>query len=161
VISFDQPPREPITGQTLGWAPLQTPAHSSPSPLWTGIASRASVTDEHVDDIALLEVSHRQHAQVEDPITTVKAPGGSYLPFHSFAPNAGWFELALAAHDVIAWTQLLTLDGEHPDQRAEATALPNPARRRPVELGCLDLVTREPTRSRSGDAGILRAGGTL
>jgi hypothetical protein len=35
------------------------------------------------------------------------------VPFHSFAANVAWFELALCAHDIIIWQQLLTLDGEH------------------------------------------------
>jgi hypothetical protein len=71
------------------------------------------ITDQDDEDLAQLEALHRQHAQVEDRIKTLKATGGSRLPFRSFEANAAWFELALAAHDVIVWTQLLTLDGEH------------------------------------------------
>ena len=56
---------------------------------------------------------HRQHAQVEDRVKTLKTSGASHLPFHSFAANAAWLELALTAHDITVWTQLLTLDGEH------------------------------------------------
>jgi len=71
------------------------------------------ITDQADPDIAALEVLHRQHAQVEDRVKTLKATGASYLPFHSFAANAAWLELALAAHDITVWTQLLTLDAEH------------------------------------------------
>ena len=71
------------------------------------------ITDQTDPDIAALEVLHRQHAQVEDRIKTVKTTGASHLPFHAFAANAAWLELALAAHDVMVWTQLLTLDSEH------------------------------------------------
>jgi len=71
------------------------------------------ITDQHEPDIAALEVLHREHAQVEDRVKTLKATGGSHLPFHAFAPNAAWFELALTAHDITVWTQQLTLDGEH------------------------------------------------
>ncbi len=71
------------------------------------------ITDQTGNDIAVLEVVHRQHAQVEDRIKTLKATGASYLPFHSFAANAAWLELALIAHDVMVWTQQLCLDGEH------------------------------------------------
>jgi Transposase DDE domain group 1 len=71
------------------------------------------ITDQAGENIATLEVLHRQHAQVEDRIKTLKQTGASYLPFHAFAANAAWLELALAAHDVMIWTQLLTLDGEH------------------------------------------------
>jgi hypothetical protein len=71
------------------------------------------ITDQDHEDIAKLEVTHRQHAQVEDRIKTLKATGASYLPFHAFQANAAWLELALAAHDVMVWTQLLTLEDEH------------------------------------------------
>lgn len=71
------------------------------------------ITDQTDEDIAALEALHRQHAQVEDRVKTLKATGASYLPFHSFDANAAWLELALTAHDMIVWTQLLTLDGEH------------------------------------------------
>jgi Transposase DDE domain group 1 len=71
------------------------------------------ITDQDDEDITRLEVTHRQHAQVEDQIKTLKTTGASYLPFHAFQANVAWLELALAAHDVMVWTQLLTLDGEH------------------------------------------------
>jgi hypothetical protein len=71
------------------------------------------ITDQDGEDIATLEVLHRQHAQVEDRIKTLKQTGASYLPFHAFEANAAWLELALTAHDVMTWTQLLTLEGEH------------------------------------------------
>ena len=71
------------------------------------------ITDQLDEDIAALEVLHRQHAQVEDRVKALKATGASFLPFHSFDANAAWLELALTAHDVMVWTQLLTLDGEH------------------------------------------------
>jgi hypothetical protein len=71
------------------------------------------ITDQDATDIAALEAVHRQHAQVEDRVKTLKTSGASHLPFHSFAANAAWLELALTAHDITVWTQLLTLDGEH------------------------------------------------
>jgi hypothetical protein len=71
------------------------------------------ITDQTETDIAALEATHRQHAQVEDRVKTLKATGANYLPFHSFDSNAAWLELALTAHDVMVFTQLLTLDGEH------------------------------------------------
>jgi Transposase DDE domain group 1 len=71
------------------------------------------ITDQDGDDLAELEALHRQHAQVEDRIKTLKQTGAGYLPFHAFDPNAAWLELALTAHDVMVWTQLLTLDDEH------------------------------------------------
>ncbi len=71
------------------------------------------ITDQDGQDIAALEALHRQHAEVEDRIKTLKQAGAARLPFHAFTANAAWFELALLAHDIMVWTQLLTLDGEH------------------------------------------------
>lgn len=71
------------------------------------------ITDQEDPDIAALEVLHRQHAEVEDRVKTLKETGASHLPFHSFAANAAWFELTLLAHDIMVWTQQLALDGEH------------------------------------------------
>ena len=71
------------------------------------------ITDQQDPDIAALEALHRQHAEVEDRVKTLKATGAGHLPFHSFPANAAWFELALTAHDIMVWTQQLLLDGEH------------------------------------------------
>jgi len=71
------------------------------------------ITDQDDKDIAALEALHRQHAEVEDRVKTLKATGAGHLPFCSFAANAAWFELALLAHDILTWTQQLLLDGEH------------------------------------------------
>jgi len=71
------------------------------------------ITDQPGADIAALELGHREHAQVEDAVKTLKATGASHLPFHSFAANKAWFELTLLAHDIVVFTQALTLDGEH------------------------------------------------
>jgi hypothetical protein len=71
------------------------------------------ITDQQDEDIARLEAVHRQHAEVEDRLKTLKATGAERLPFHSFSANAAWLELALIAHDVMVWTQSLTLEGEH------------------------------------------------
>ena len=71
------------------------------------------ITDQQDSDIAALEALHRQHAEVEDRVKTLKATGALRLPFHSFKANAAWFELALLTHDIMVWTQQLALDGEH------------------------------------------------
>jgi hypothetical protein len=71
------------------------------------------ITDQGNPDIAALEATHRQHAEVEDRVKTLKQTGAGYLPFHSFAANAAWLEIALTAHDVMVWTQQLLLDGKH------------------------------------------------
>ncbi len=71
------------------------------------------ITDQPGPDIAALEAVHRQHAEVEDRVKTLKATGAGHLPFQSFQANAAWFELAMLAHDILVWTQQLLLDGEH------------------------------------------------
>jgi hypothetical protein len=71
------------------------------------------ITDQDGHDIATLEALHRSHAEVEDRVKTLKATGAGHLPFHHFQANAAWLELAMLAHDIMVWTQQLTLDGEH------------------------------------------------
>ena len=86
-----------------------------------------------------MEALHRQHAEVEDRVKTLKATGAGYLPFHSFAANAAWFELALTAHDITTWTQLLALDGEH--------AISEPKRLRYRILHVAGQITRHARRT--------------
>jgi hypothetical protein len=71
------------------------------------------ITDQEDQDIAALEAVHRQHAEVEDRVKTLKATGAGHLPFQSFQANTAWFALALLAHDIMTWTQQLLLDSEH------------------------------------------------
>jgi hypothetical protein len=60
----------------------------------------------------VLECRHRQHTHVEDRIRDDKDTGLSKFPFKAFALNEVWLEIVLLAHDLIVWTQALTLDGE-------------------------------------------------
>jgi hypothetical protein len=48
----------------------------------------------------------------EDCIRCDKATGLRTLPCDTFARNAVWLELIQTPHDLINWTQVLTLDGE-------------------------------------------------
>ena len=57
--------------------------------------------------LAGLELCHRQHARVEDRIRQAKATGLRNLPFHSFAANAAWLEIIMAATDLVAWAKLI------------------------------------------------------
>ena len=78
------------------------------------------ITDQAGQDIAALEATHRQHAQVEDRVKTLKATGASHLPFHAFRANAAWLELALTAHD------MTRLDAAaHARRRARRSASPS------------------------------------
>jgi hypothetical protein len=63
-------------------------------------------------DAVELERLHRARASAEDRIRNGKQTGLENLPFREFEHNAVWLELSLIAQDLIAWTQLLTLDGE-------------------------------------------------
>jgi hypothetical protein len=97
------------------------------------------ITDQPDPDIAALEATHRQHAEVEDRVKTLKACGAGHLPFQSFQANTAWFELALTAHDILVWTQQLLLDGEH--------AISEPKRLRYRILHVAGQITRHARRS--------------
>lgn len=73
---------------------------------------QAILTDQADEDIAKLECRHRARARVEDHIRNDKQTGMANLPFRDFEHNKVWLKLVLLAHDLIAWTQTLLLDGE-------------------------------------------------
>ena len=62
--------------------------------------------------IQYLEARHRGHARVEDRIRCGKDTGFGRFPSRTFAINAAWLQLALTGIDLLAWTQLLLLDGD-------------------------------------------------
>jgi hypothetical protein len=70
------------------------------------------VTDLADTDIAYLEALYRGRGRAERQICDNKATGLTNLPSHSFAINTIWLQLSLVAHDLLAWTRLLTLEGE-------------------------------------------------
>ncbi|MBQ0906748.1 IS1380 family transposase [Micromonospora sp. U21] len=61
--------------------------------------------------IQYLEARHRAHARVEDRIRTGKDTGFGRFPSRIFAINQAWLQLALTGIDLLAWTQMLLLDG--------------------------------------------------
>jgi hypothetical protein len=63
-------------------------------------------------DLVDLELRHRRHAEVENRIRNLKDCGLERMPFTAFAANAAWMELVLAAADLLAWCQLICLDGD-------------------------------------------------
>jgi len=77
-----------------------------------GYRFQAILTDQPDQDIAIIERRHRQRARVEDRIRDDKDTGLAKLPFKQFALNEVWLEIVMLAHDLIAWTQALLLDGE-------------------------------------------------
>lgn len=70
------------------------------------------VTDLAGDDIGYLEALYRGRGRCEQRICDAKDTGLANLPSHSFAINQAWVTCVLIAQDLIAWTQLLTLDGD-------------------------------------------------
>jgi hypothetical protein len=77
-----------------------------------GYRFQAILTDQPDENIAIIERRHRQRARVEDRIRDDKDTGLQKLPFKEFALNEVWLEIVMLAHDLIAWTQALLLDGE-------------------------------------------------
>jgi hypothetical protein len=71
----------------------------------------ATLTDLAGDAVEL-ECLHRARANTEDRVRAAKQTGLDNLPFQGFDHNAVWLEISLIAQDLIAWTQLLALDGE-------------------------------------------------
>ena len=80
-----------------------------------GLRHQVFVTDtpRSTCSVQLLELRHRSHARVEDRIRTGKDSGFGRFPSRQFNINAAWLELALTGIDLLAWTRVLLLDGEH------------------------------------------------
>lgn len=72
----------------------------------------AFLTDQPDADIVTLEARHRARARVEDRIRGAKDTGARNLPCDTFARNAVWLQIVLAAQDLITFMQVLTLSGE-------------------------------------------------
>jgi hypothetical protein len=70
-------------------------------------------TNHTSTDLPALELRHRRRARCEDRIRNAKDTGLRNLPYHGLASNQIWIELVLLAQDLLAWMQLLALDGEH------------------------------------------------
>lgn len=81
-----------------------------------GLRHQVTATDTPIGQgsgsIQFLETRHRAHARVEDRIRTGKDTGFGRFPSRRFAINQAWLELALTAIDLIAWAQVLLLDGD-------------------------------------------------
>ncbi len=71
----------------------------------------AFLTDTPGGQLPDLEMEHRGHARVEDRIRTGKDTGMRNLPFYAYTANACWLELALAAADLLTWSQALCFTG--------------------------------------------------
>jgi hypothetical protein len=72
----------------------------------------AFITNTRIGALQWLEARHRAHARVEDRIRCAKDTGLGRLPSRDFAINQVWCLAAAIAADLIAWLQLITLDGD-------------------------------------------------
>ncbi|MCA1701042.1 MAG: IS1380 family transposase, partial [Actinobacteria bacterium] len=61
------------------------------------------------EEIAIVEVEHREHAVVEQVIADLKDQALQHFPSGHFHANAAWTVLAALAHNLLRWTQLLGL----------------------------------------------------
>ncbi len=98
------------------------------------------VTDLPERDIAYLEALHRGRGRAERQICDAKDTGLANLPSADFAINTAWLTLVLVAHDLLAWTRLLCLDGDL--ARAE------PKRLRYCLFHAAGVITRSGRRAR-------------
>ena len=71
----------------------------------------AFATDTRTGQLADLELRHRRRARCEDRIRCAKDTGLRNFPLHGFAQNQIWCELVAMACELLAWTQMLALDG--------------------------------------------------
>jgi hypothetical protein len=71
----------------------------------------AFATDARRGQLADLELRHRRRARCEDRIRNAKDTGLRNLPLHGFGQNQLWCELVAMASELLAWMQMLALDG--------------------------------------------------
>ena len=70
------------------------------------------ITDQTEGDIAYLEALQRGRGRAEKQICNLKDTGLGNLPSADMAINTAWLTTALIAHDLLAWTRLVVLDGD-------------------------------------------------
>ena len=68
-------------------------------------------TDAKTGQLADLELRHRRRARCEDRIRAAKDTGLRNLPLQGFDQNRIWCELVAMACELLAWMQILALDG--------------------------------------------------
>lgn len=79
------------------------------------------VTNSRRGQLADLELRHRRRARCEDRIRCAKDTGLANLPLHDFTQNQIWCEIVALACELLAWMQMLALDG--PARRYEPKRL--------------------------------------
>jgi Transposase DDE domain group 1 len=65
-----------------------------------------------VDELAVVEAEHRQHAVVELAIRDLKDQALAHFPSGHFYANAAWTVIAALAHNLLRWTSAIGLPGQ-------------------------------------------------
>src|SRR5207302_3758413 len=89
--------------------------HPGAQPTFTDVDGhrfQVFITDLTGTDVAYLEALQRGRGRAEKLICNAKDTGLTNLPSADFALNAAWLISALIAHDLLAWTRLVALDGD-------------------------------------------------
>jgi Transposase DDE domain group 1 len=87
-----------------------------------GLRHTAFLTDTTNDDIAGIELRHRQHARIEDRIRQAKAAGLRNLPCYDAPENHAWLEVVLAGADLVCWSKLICFADDPVIARCEIDA---------------------------------------
>jgi hypothetical protein len=77
-----------------------------------GYRYQGFATNARVGQLAFLEARHRAHARVEDRIKAAKDSGLGRLPSREWAINQAWTHIVAVTADLVAWLQLVALDGD-------------------------------------------------
>jgi hypothetical protein len=104
-----------MAGRDAGHRPQGTPHPGAQLSLFEaadGFRYQAFATNTGTGQLAFLEARHRAHARVEDRIKAAKDTGLGRLPSREYAINQAWVQIVAVAADLIAWLQLLALDGD-------------------------------------------------
>ena len=76
--------------------------------LWPNWRHFCLITNR-TEEIVLVEAEHREHAVVEQVIADLKDQALAHFPSGDFNANGAWTVLAILAHNMLRWTQLLGL----------------------------------------------------
>ena len=101
-------------------------------------------TDARHGQLADLELRHRRRARCQDRIRAAKDTGLRNLPLHGFDQNQIWCELVAMASELLAWMQMLALDGparawEPKRLRLACSPPPGASSAAAAEPGCASL----------------------
>ncbi|MFG1950435.1 transposase [Micromonospora sp. NPDC048830] len=129
--------RRHLRGWPAGMRVIVRRERPHPAPNWScsrsamGGATPAFVTNTTSGALQWLEARHRAHARVEDRIRCAKDTGLRRPPSRELAIHRAWCSAAAIAVDLVAWLQLIGLDGDLAKAEPKRLRYPDPAHRRP------------------------------